>query len=368
VEFFDRLKAGLIQLAQLLPPLFFALVILVAGFVVARMAEKLADAFLGNLQFDRSAERWGVQEAVERTGMHMGPTRVVGKLLFWLVMLVVILLASSALGVQNVNDIFANLVGYIPSVFAAIIVIVFGMLLGEFVRALILASAGGVEGVPTLAKLAKVVVITISSFMALQQLGVAADIVTTAWDGIIPALQTRKFEVVISSMTITPDREKEVSFSIPYYRADMGVVFDKTLHTIATPSDLAGLRVGAQVGTTGEQSAHMIDGVTDVRSYPDIQLAMADLKLGRIDAVVNDFPVCAFYAKDSPTLTVIRILKVKDLDLTQYYGIAMHLEDKQLKAAVDKALQDLAKDGTYDSIYVKWFGGTPDFRPGDQKP
>ncbi len=187
MEVFDRLKAGLVQLAQLLPPLFFALVILVAGFVVARMAEKLADAFLGNLQFDRSAERWGVQEAVERTGMHMRPTRVVGKLLFWLVMLVVILLASSALGVQNVNDIFANLVGYIPSVFAAIIVIVFGMLLGEFVRALILASAGGVEGVPTLAKLAKVVVITISSFMALQQLGVAADIVTTAFTLILGA-------------------------------------------------------------------------------------------------------------------------------------------------------------------------------------
>lgn len=199
-----------------------------------------------------------------------------------------------------------------------------------------------------------------------EKLGLKADIVTTAWDGIIPALQTRKFEVLISSMTINSDREKEVSFSIPYYRADMGIVFDKTLHTISGPSDLAGLRIGAQVGTTGEQSARMIDGVTDVRSYPDIQLAMADLKLGRIDAVVNDFPVSAFYAKDSPTLTVIRTLKVKDLDLTQYYGIAMHLEDTQLKAAVDKALQDLAKDGTYDSIYTRWFGGTPGFRPGDR--
>ena len=201
-----------------------------------------------------------------------------------------------------------------------------------------------------------------------EKLGLKSNIVTTAWDGIIPALQARKFEVLISSMTITPDRAKEVSFSIPYYRADMGIVFDKTLHSIAGPSDLAGLRVGAQVGTTGEQSARLIDGVTDVRSYPDIQLAMADLKLGRIDAVVNDFPVCAFYAKDSPTLTVIRTLKVKDLDLTQYYGIAMHLEDTQLKAAVDKALRDIVKDGTYDSIYAKWFGGTPDFRPGDREP
>jgi ABC-type amino acid transport substrate-binding protein len=201
-----------------------------------------------------------------------------------------------------------------------------------------------------------------------QKLGLRSDIVTTAWDGIIPALQTRKFEVLISSMTITPEREKEVSFSIPYYRADMGIVFDKTLHTISGPSDLAGLRVGAQVGTTGETSARMIDGVTDVRSYPDIQLAMADLTLGRIDAVVNDFPVSAFYAKASPTLTVISVLKVKDLDLTQYYGIAMHLEDKQVKAAVDKALRDLANDGTYDTIYAKWFGGTPGFRPGDQQP
>ena len=201
-----------------------------------------------------------------------------------------------------------------------------------------------------------------------QKLGLKSDIVTTAWDGIIPALQTQKFEVVISSMTITSDREKEVSFSIPYYRSDMGIVFDKTLHTIATPSDLAGLRVGAQVGTTGEQSAHMIDGVTDVRSYPDIQLAMADLKLGRIDAVVNDFPVCVFYASTHPALKVFSTTSIAGLDLTQYYGIAMRLEDKQLKAAVDKALQDLVKDGTYDTIYAKWFGGTPDFRPGDQKP
>jgi len=201
-----------------------------------------------------------------------------------------------------------------------------------------------------------------------DKLGLKSDIVTTAWDGIIPALQAGKFEAVISSMTITPDRQKEVSFSIPYYRSDMGIVFDKTLHTITQASDLAGLRVGVQVGTTGEISARAITGVTDVRSYPDIQLAMADLKVGRIDAVVNDFPVSAFYAKDSPTLTVIRILKVNNVDLTQYYGIAMRLEDKQLKAAVDKALRDLVKDGTYDTIYAKWFGGVPGFRPGDQLP
>jgi lysine-arginine-ornithine-binding protein len=201
-----------------------------------------------------------------------------------------------------------------------------------------------------------------------DKLGLKSSIVTTAWDGIIPALQTRKFEVLISSMTITSDREKEVAFSIPYYRADMGIVFDKALQSITQPSDLAGLRVGAQVGTTGEESARLIEGVTDVRSYPDIQLAMADLKLGRIDAVVNDFPVCAYYVKDSPALAVISTVKIGDLDLTQYYGIAIHKDDTGVKSAIDNALRQLVSDGTYDTIYTKWFGATPEFRPGDSRP
>jgi len=200
-----------------------------------------------------------------------------------------------------------------------------------------------------------------------QKLGLKSDIVTTAWDGIIPALQTQKFEVVISSMTITPDREKEVSFSIPYYRSDMGIMYNPAKNNITRPEDLVGKTVGVQVGTTGEASAKLITGVK-VNSYPDIQLATQDLENGRIDAVVNDSPVCVFYASTHPALKVFSTTSIAGQDLTQLYGIAMRLEDKQLKAAVDKALQDLVKDGTYDTIYAKWFGRTPDFRPGDQKP
>ncbi len=182
---FDRVASGLSQIVHVLPGVFLGVVILMAGFLVARIIERAVDAGLDKLQFDREAARWGVAEVAERAGGR--PTRVVGKLLFWLVMLIVILLASSALGVQNINDVFGNLVGYIPSVFAAIIVIILGMILGEFVRALILASAGGVSGVPTLSKVAKSVVVLISVFMALQQVGVAAEIVTTAFTLILGA-------------------------------------------------------------------------------------------------------------------------------------------------------------------------------------
>jgi len=186
LESFDRLKVALVQILGILPGLVLSLIILMAGFFVARTLERLVDGLLDRMHFDREAAKWGVTEAVERGGAG-GPTRVVGKLLFWFVMLVVILLASSSLGVSNIGDLLANLVGYIPTVFAAIIVIVLGIVLGEFVRALILASAGGVEGVKMLSQVAKIVIVVISVFMALQQVGVAADIVTTAFTLILGA-------------------------------------------------------------------------------------------------------------------------------------------------------------------------------------
>jgi hypothetical protein len=185
-ESLDRLRLALIQILGIIPGLVLSLLILMAGFLVARTLERLVDTLLERVQFDRGAARWGVAEAAQRSGAGK-PAQIVGKMVFWFVMLLVILLASSALGVENVSDLFANLVGYIPSVFAAIIVIVLGMILGEFVRALILASAGGVEGVPLLAKVAKFVVVVIAVFMALQQVGVAADIVTTAFTLILGA-------------------------------------------------------------------------------------------------------------------------------------------------------------------------------------
>jgi hypothetical protein len=186
MESFDRLKLALFQILSVLPGLILGLIILAAGFLVAKTLERVVDGALERLHFDREAAKWGVTEAVERSGAG-GPTRIVGKLLFWFVMLIVILLASSALGVSNIGDLFANLVGYLPNVFAAIIVIILGIILGEFVRALILASAGGVEGVPLLAQVAKFVVVLVSVFMALQQVNVAADIVTTAFTLILGA-------------------------------------------------------------------------------------------------------------------------------------------------------------------------------------
>jgi hypothetical protein len=105
-----------------------------------------------------------------------------------MVMLVVILLASTALGLQSINIMFGTMLSYIPTLIAAIVIVILGMIVGEFVRALVLASAGGVEGVPVLARLSKGAVVLIAAFMAMQQLGVAPEIVTAAFTLIVGAI------------------------------------------------------------------------------------------------------------------------------------------------------------------------------------
>jgi hypothetical protein len=129
----------------------------------------------------------GLDEVVGRTGSRLDPVRALAKLIFWLVMLVVILLASTALGLESINQMFGAMLAFIPTLIAAIVIVILGIIVGEFVRGLILASAGNVSGVPTVAKMAKGAVIMIALFMALQQVGVAEEIVTAAFTLILGA-------------------------------------------------------------------------------------------------------------------------------------------------------------------------------------
>ena len=183
-----RLVTGAQQLGAFLPALIVALLILVIGYVVARQLERWVDRVLKRLNFNRVAERGGLSEAVGRTGSRLDPVHATGKLVFWLVMLLVILLSSTALGLRSINEMFGTMLGYMPTLIAAIVIVILGMIVGEFVRGLLLASAGAVEGVPTIARAAKVAVVTISIFMALQQVGVAAEIVTAAFTLVLGAV------------------------------------------------------------------------------------------------------------------------------------------------------------------------------------
>jgi hypothetical protein len=128
-----------------------------------------------------------VTEALERAGTSLDPSSVLAKLAFWTVMVLVIVLAANALGVEAVSSLFAELLAYIPNVIAAVVVLVLGILLGEFVKDLVLASAGGVAGGTTLARAAKAAVILLAAFMALEQLDIAQDIVLVFFIAVVGA-------------------------------------------------------------------------------------------------------------------------------------------------------------------------------------
>ena len=180
-DFSERMQTSLGQFATFMPALVGAVVILFAGYLLARLVERGTDRVLRKIRLNALLERGGVMQAVERSGSHFNPTRVVSNLIFWIVMFAVMLLAANALGLESLANVFSELVSYIPSVIAAIVIIIVGIVLGGFVGGLIMASAGALYGGPTLARVGRGGVIVLAVFMALQELGIATDIVTTAF-------------------------------------------------------------------------------------------------------------------------------------------------------------------------------------------
>jgi small-conductance mechanosensitive channel len=187
-EFGDRIQDSFVQIGAFVPSLLGALVILFAGYLLAKLAQRATGRVLRRLHLNEALERGGVLHAVERTGASVNPARVVADLVFWLVMFGVLLIAANALGLRSLAEVFGELVSYIPSVIAAVVIIIVGIVLGNFVGGLVQASAGTIHGGPTLARVGRVGVIVIAVFMALQELGVATEIVTTAFASLFGAV------------------------------------------------------------------------------------------------------------------------------------------------------------------------------------
>ena len=180
-SFLERLLASLAQLWDLVPALFGAAVVVLAGYLLAKLVQKGVARLLRRIHLNEMLRKGGVIQAVDRSGTHLNPTRVAATLVFWLVMFTVMLVAANALGLDSLAKVFSELVSYIPSVIAAIVIVILGIVLGDFVGGLILASTASLHGGPTLARAGKGGVILLAVFMSLQELGVATDIVTTAF-------------------------------------------------------------------------------------------------------------------------------------------------------------------------------------------
>jgi len=191
-----------------------------------------------------------------------------------------------------------------------------------------------------------------------KRLDLKYEIVSTAWDGIIPNLKAKKYDAIMSAMTITEDRKKEMTPTDPYIISDQSIATMKD-STIKKPEDLKGKKVGVQVDTTGQLEAEKILGkkYANLKKYDDILTAFSDLAAGRIDAIVNDKPVSAYVIEKTYADKMVLAYTIKT---DEGYGIWFRTDDTALRDAVNKAIEEIKADGTYNTIYKKWFGMEPE--------
>ncbi len=174
-----------------------------------------------------------------------------------------------------------------------------------------------------------------------------------SFDSLIPGLKFRRIDAVMAGMDITPEREKQVLFSKPYY--DNSALFIGQKGKAADITALKGKKVGVQNGTTHQK--FIMDKHPEITTVPydSYQNAKLDLQNGRIDAVFGDTAVVTEWLKAEPKLAAIGD-KVTDKD---YFGtglgIAVRQGNTDLQAKFNTALDKVKKDGTYQTIYEKWF-------------
>ena len=190
---------------------------------------------------------------------------------------------------------------------------------------------------------------------AAKRAGMTTNIADYGFQALFAAIASKRIDVAISSITITPDRLKSVSFTQPYYDSDMGVAA-KDESPIKAVADLKGKIVGYLSGSTGEKwvtDNQAADGFGEVKGYKAQQDLLLDLSVGRIDAVVSDIPGLQFAFK------TMKGLAVKDRIKTgEQYGLMMGKDDPKL-AQLNDALTAMKNDGTLAKIHEKWFGTAP---------
>ena len=181
-----------------------------------------------------------------------------------------------------------------------------------------------------------------------RELGVEARQAQNAWDSLIPALERGDFDIALNGLEITPSRRQVVLFSLPYYIYTTQLAVRKDEERIREMGDLRGRTVGTLSGSVAQEILQAVPNVT-IRVYTGQAEPYEDLVIGRIDAVLMDSPIAAYYAKPNPALRYAGPPAGEG-----EYGIALRRADGELKAAVDEILIRLHRSGELRAIYEKW--------------
>nr|CAD6414103.1 amino acid ABC transporter [Rhizobium sp. Q54] len=188
-----------------------------------------------------------------------------------------------------------------------------------------------------------------------EQMKANCEIVTNDWDGMIPALQAKKFDAIIASMSITPERLQQVDFSKKYYNTGPAIAVPKDSE-ITDLEGLKGKTLGAQTSTTHANYAekHMPD--SELKLYPTADEYKLDVQNGRVDAVIDDVVVLSEWVKsDEGACCKILTPLTPDVEINgEGAGIAVRKGDP-LADKFTAAIAAIRESGKYKEISDKYF-------------
>jgi ABC-type amino acid transport substrate-binding protein len=181
-----------------------------------------------------------------------------------------------------------------------------------------------------------------------KDLGVKLEIKESAFENLIADLNAKKVDFVVSAMSITPDRAKNVDFSAPYWKGGQSVlVLKENAAKYKTAADLKGKTIAVQLGTTGEEEAKKIEGAK-VKPVDKFEATILDLLSGKVDAVVCGYTVGKNYEKNNPKLAFAMELSSEE------NAAAFRKGDKELTEAVNASLKKLTTSGQLEQIVKKY--------------
>lgn len=193
-----------------------------------------------------------------------------------------------------------------------------------------------------------------------KRMGVEAEFSPREWSSIIFELKSGNIDMVWNGMTITPERQEQIAFSEPYFSNDQ-IIMTLTDSPVEKAEDLKGKVIGVQLGSSSYtlvMNNPISESVSEIKKYSTNAEALMDLEAKRLDAVVMDVIVGEYYAAKKEAREGKDIFKTLEEALgREDFGVGLRKEDTELKKEIDKILGEMKKDGTFDKIHKKWFGG-----------
>jgi len=188
-----------------------------------------------------------------------------------------------------------------------------------------------------------------------KAMNVELELVSTAWDGIIPALLTDKFDIIMSGMTLTQERNLTVNFASPYILIGQSVLLKKELaDQVKSYKDLddAKYTIASKLGTTGEQATKRMIPNAKYISYETEQEGVMELVNGKIDAFIYDLPFNAIAVSQKGQGKIVHL----DEPFTKEpLAWAIRKGDPDMLNWLNNFMNQIKYDGVYDKIYKKWF-------------